>query len=107
MNARQKSKKYKKQMELYKYKADILDDFMKRDMRQKAEFRQLYGQVIPLRFQRLYRTEEYSHERAIRNELAWQIGDYIIEHDLAYIETSIDERNKMLKLDCKVEVIKR
>ena len=81
MNARQKAKRYKKQMELY-------------------------GQRVPLRFQRLYRIEECCHERAIKNELAWQIGIYLIEHDLVYIESSINEKNRMLKLDCKVEVIK-
>ena len=106
MNARQKAKRYKKQMELYKYKADILDNLMNKDMRERALSRQLYGQRVPLRFQRLYRIEECCHERAIKNELAWQIGIYLIEHDLVYIESSINERNRMLKLDCKVEVIK-
>ena len=93
MNVRQKAKRYKKQMELYKkqmelykYTADILYN---------------------LRFQRLYRIEEYCHERAIKNELAWQIGNYLIEHNLVYIESSIDERNEMIKLDCKVEVLKK
>ena len=41
MNARQKAKRYKKQMELYRYKADILDNLMKKDMREKAVSRQL------------------------------------------------------------------
>ena len=106
MNVRQKAKRYKKQMELYKYKADILDNLMKKDMCERAVSRQLYGQRVPLRFQRLYRIEEYCHKRAIKNELAWQIGDFIIEHELVHIESSIDERHEMIKLDCKVEVIK-
>ena len=107
MNARQKAKKYKKQMDLYKYKADILDDLMKQDTKQRAVSRQLQGEIIPLRFQRLYRTEQYIHHQVIKNELARQIGEYLIENKLLYVESSIDDEHDMIKLDCRLEVIKR
>lgn len=107
MNARQKAKKYKKQMDLYKYKADILDDLMKQDMKQRAVTRQLQGEIIPLRLQRLYRTEQYIHHQAIKNELARQIGEYLIENKLLYVESSIDNEHDMIKLDCRLEVVKR
>ena len=107
MNARQKAKKYKKQMDLYKYKADILDDLMKQDTKQRAVSRQLQGEIIPLRFQRLYRTEQYIHHQTIKNELAMQIGEYLIENKLLYVESSIDNEHDMIKLDCRLEVVKR
>lgn len=106
MNTRQKAKKYRKQMDLYKYKADILDDLMKNDMKQRAVSRQLQGEIIPLRFQRLYRTDQYVHHQAIKNELARQIGEYLIDNNLLYVKSSIDERYDMIKLDCRLEVIK-
>lgn len=107
MNARQKAKKYKKQMDLYKYKADILDDLMKNDMKQRAVSRQLQGEIIPLRFQRLYRTDQYIHHQAIKNELARQIGEYLLDNKCIYVETSMDNEHDMIKLDCRLEVIKR
>lgn len=94
-------------MDLYKYKADIFDDLMKNDMKQRAVSRQLHGEIIPLRFQRLYRTEQYVHHQAIKNELALQIGEYLIEHELLYVESSVDDITDMIKLDCRLEVIKR
>lgn len=107
MNARQKAKKYKKQMELYKSKAEILDSILTNDMRKRSLSRQIVGQIIPLRFQRLYRTEQFVHDQAIRNELARQVGEYLIEHDLLYVKSSIDKKHDMIKLDCRLEVIKR
>ena len=106
MNARQKAKKYKKLAQEFEEKAALYDIEMRTSAFQRSIIRQLQGQRVSLRFQRLYRAEEYIHQRAIKNGLANQIGEYLIENDLLYIESSIDERNDMIKLDCRLEVIK-
>lgn len=88
MNARQKAKKYKKQMEIYKNDAEIL-----RRMRARESFEQMAikQRIRPLRIVKILPDYEYfpqyAEDRA-RELIAQELGEFLIDNKLVYFEIS-------------------
>ena len=88
MNARQKAKKYKKQMEIYKNDAETL-----RRMRVRESFEQMAikQRIRPLRIAQILPDYEcfpqYAEDRA-RELIAQKLGEFLIANKLVCFEIS-------------------
>lgn len=88
MNARQKAKKYKKQMEIYKTDAELL-----RRIRARKSFEQMSikQRIRPLRIAQILPDYEclpqYAENRA-KELIAQKLGEFLIANKLVYFEMS-------------------
>lgn len=88
MNARQKAKKYKKQME--EYKADAMT-FRRRAAHESFERSLISQRIRPLRIAQMLPDYEYLPEYAetrARELIAQKLGEFLIANKLVYFEIS-------------------
>jgi hypothetical protein len=88
MNARQKAKKYKKQME--EYKADAMA-FRRRAAHESFERSLISQRIRPLRIAQILPEYEYLPEYAetrARELIAQKLGEFLISNKLVYFEIS-------------------
>ena len=88
MNARQKAKKYKKQMELYKSDAEFLRRMRARESFEQAAIKQ---RIRPLRIAQILPDYEYLPQYAenrAKELIAQKLGEFLIANKLVWFEIS-------------------
>jgi hypothetical protein len=88
VNARQKAKKYKKQMELYKSDAELLKRIRARE---NFEYTTIKQRIKPLRIAQILPDFEYLPQYAenrAKELIAQKIGEFLIANKLVYFEIS-------------------
>ena len=80
MNARQKAKKYKKLVELYKDKAEAYDRHARADAFRRQYERESYGTIETIKICKYF--DDRLPEEYIKNDVAKSIAEYCLENGL-------------------------